>query len=139
MNICRTVYDCVVIKFPTVVDDRGNLSFFEGERHLPFKIERSYWIYDVPGGEQRGEHAFRTSCECVVALSGSFDVFLDDGVSQKVISLNRALYGVYIPSMIWRSMRNFSTNAVAFVCSSHPYSQADYIDDYEDYRELNAH
>jgi hypothetical protein len=139
MDICRTVYDCAVIKFPTFADDRGNLSFFETSRHVPFELKRTYWIYDVPGGECRGEHAFRSSCECVIALSGSFDVHLDDGVAQKIISLNRAFYGVYIPSMIWRSLRNFSTNAVAFVVSSTPYQPQDYIDVYEDYKKLNSH
>ena len=107
MDVCRTVYDCCIIRFPRISDPRGNLSFIEQHRHLPFAIERVYWIYDVPGGECRGEHAYKVSQECIIALSGSFDVVLDDGAAQKVVTLNRAYYGLFVPSMIWRKMQNF--------------------------------
>lgn len=138
LNIRRSVYDCAVIGFPKVLDDRGNLSFIEQYRHIPFRIARTYWIYDVPGGESRGGHAYRELEECVIALSGSFDVFVDDGTAQKVVHLNRAYNGLYIPKMIWRHMRHFSTNAVALVLASLPYSEADYIRDYQDFKKQNG-
>ena len=119
------------------MDDRGNLSFFEEQRHIPFSIKRSYWIYDVPGGESRGGHAYRELEEFIVALSGSFEIFLDDGIEQKIVPLNRAYYGLYIPKMIWRRMQNFSTNAVALVVASRPYSAGDYIRNYEEFRGKN--
>jgi len=137
-NIRRSVYDCAIIGFPRILDDRGNLTFIEQLRHIPFRIARAYWIYDVPGGESRGGHAYRELEECVVALSGSFDVFLDDGTAQKVVHLNRAYNGLYIPKMIWRHMRHFSTNAVALVLASLPYSEADYIRDYQDFKKRNG-
>jgi hypothetical protein len=129
----KTVYDASIIQFPKVFDARGNLTFIEQERHIPFKIARVYWIYDVPGGEQRGGHAFRKQEECIIALSGSFDVLLDDGIAQKMIHLNRAYHGLYVPEMIWRRMQNFSTNAVAYVIAACPFSESDYIRDYEEY------
>lgn len=132
-----TVYDCSMIQFPKILDDRGNLSFLEEQRHIPFKISRAYWIYDVPGGESRGGHAYRDLEECIISLSGSFDVFLDDGIAQKIVTLNRAYYGLYLPNMIWRRMQNFSTNSVSFVVSSLPYSEKDYIRDYDEYKSLH--
>ena len=136
MNFIRSVFDSVLIQFPKVVDPRGNLTFIEENRHIPFEIRRVYWIYDVPGGEERGGHAFRTQEECVVALSGSFDIILNDGSAQKTVQLNRAYNGLYIPRMLWRSMRNFSTNAVAFVLASTDYDANDYIYDYDEYRKI---
>jgi oxalate decarboxylase/phosphoglucose isomerase-like protein (cupin superfamily) len=129
-----TVYDASLILFPRIIDPRGNLTFIEQHRHIPFALSRVYWIYDVPGGEQRGGHAFREQEEVIIALSGSFDVLLDDGTAQKIVHLNRAYHGLYIPNMIWRRMQNFSTNAVAYVLASCPYKEDDYIRDYESYR-----
>lgn len=133
----RTVYDATIIQFPKILDDRGNLTFVEANHHIPFPISRVYWIYDVPGGESRGSHAYKDLQEVVIALSGSFEVFLDDGMEQKVITLNRAYYGLYVPNMIWRRMQNFSTNAVALVLASLPYSVEDYIRDYDEYQRMN--
>jgi oxalate decarboxylase/phosphoglucose isomerase-like protein (cupin superfamily) len=135
-QVMRSVYDTSLIQFPKILDPRGNLTFIEQERHIPFKIARVYWIYDVPGGEQRGGHAFREQKEVIIALSGSFDVLLDDGTAQKIVHLNRAYHGLYVPRMIWRRMQNFSTNAVAYVLACCPYSEADYIRDYDEYKAL---
>jgi len=135
---CRSVYDAAIIQFPRILDERGNLTFVEAERHIPFKFARVYWIYDVPGGESRGSHAYRELQEVIIALSGSFDVFLDDGMAQKVVTLNRAYYGLYVPNMIWRSMQHFSTNAVALVLASLPYSPEDYIRDYAEFQRMNG-
>ncbi|NDY74539.1 WxcM-like domain-containing protein [Desulfobacter hydrogenophilus] len=131
-----SVYDTSLIRFPKILDPRGNLTFIEQERHIPFKIARVYWIYDVPGGEQRGAHAFREQCEVIIALSGSFDVMLDDGSAQKIVHLNRPYHGLYVPNMIWRRMQNFSTNAVAYVLASCPYEKEDYLRDYDTYKML---
>jgi hypothetical protein len=133
----RSVYDSAIIQFPKILDDRGNLTFLEANRHVPFDIARVYWIYDVPGGESRGSHAYRELHEVVIALSGSFEVFLDDGMAQKVVTLNRAYYGLYVPNMIWRRMQNFSTNAVALVVASRPYMREDYIRDYSEFQRMN--
>jgi hypothetical protein len=133
----RSVYDTAIIQFPKILDDRGNLTFVEADRHIPFRIARVYWIYDVPGGESRGSHAYRELQEVVIALSGSFEVFLDDGMAQKTVMLNRAYYGLYIPNMIWRQMHSFSTNSVALVLASLPYSVKDYIRDYCEFQRLN--
>ena len=118
---------------PKFLDKRGNLSFVEQMNHIPFEIKRSYWIYDVPGGESRGGHAFRENQEFIVALSGSFDVILDDGKEKRKFSLNRSYYGLYVPKGIWREMDNFSTNSLALVLSSIPYSMDDYIREYDDF------
>lgn len=133
----RTIHDVSVLTFPKITDPRGNLTFVEQEHHIPFAISRAYWIYDVPGGGKRGGHAYKNQQECIIALSGSFDVYLHDGSTQKTVSLNRAYYGLYVPSMIWRRMQNFSTNAVALVLASHPYDQKDYIRDFEKFKILN--
>jgi oxalate decarboxylase/phosphoglucose isomerase-like protein (cupin superfamily) len=130
----KSVYDTAIIQFPKILDDRGNLTFVEAYHHVPFRISRVYWIYDVPGGESRGSHAYRELHEVIIALSGSFEVFLDDGMAQKTVMLNRAHYGLYVPNMIWRRMQNFSTNAVALVVASLPYSVEDYIRDYSDFK-----
>ncbi len=125
-----------LIQLPKIVDDRGNLSFIEELRHIPFKIARAYWIYDVPGGEKRGSHAFREQEEFIVALSGSFDVVLDDGTQTTRYSLNRSYMGVYVPRMTWRTMENFSTNSLCLVLSSTAYAPADYIWDYDEFCRL---
>jgi dTDP-4-dehydrorhamnose 3,5-epimerase-like enzyme len=118
------------------VDNRGNLSFIEEENHIPFEIKRTYWIYDVPGGEVRGGHAYKENQEFIVALSGSFDVLLDDGNEQKTFSLNRSYYGLYIPKGVWRQMLNFSTNSLALVLSSTYYDKDDYIYDYGEFKQF---
>ena len=119
-----------IIKLPKFLDARGNLSFVEQHKQIPFEIKRAYWIYDVPGGEARGGHAYRENEEFIVALSGSFDVILDDGKEKKRFSLNRSYYGLYVPKGIWREMENFSTNSFAVILASQPYSSDDYIRDY---------
>ena len=124
----------IIINLPKIGDKRGNLSLVEEFKHIPFKIERTYWIYDVPGGEKRGGHAYRENQEFIVALSGSFDVFLDDGKEKKLYSLNRSYYGLYVPKGWWRQMENFSTNALALVLASTPYTKEDYIYDYQDFK-----
>lgn len=122
-----------IIHLPKFEDPRGNLSFVEEENHIPFKIERVYWIYDVPGGQVRGGHAFKAQREFIIALSGSFDVVVDNGSSEQVYSLNRSYYGLYIPYGLWRRMENFSTNSLAVVLSSTKYDESDYIRDYEEF------
>lgn len=125
-----------IIELPKILDERGNLSFIEGENHIPFKIERTYMIYDVPGGELRGGHAYKELSEFIVALSGSFDVVLDDGKQKKTYSLNRSYYGLFVPKMIWRSLENFSTNSLCMILASAKYNENDYIRDYENYKSL---
>jgi glyoxylate utilization-related uncharacterized protein len=125
-----------IVELPKILDERGNLSFLEGDRHIPFAIKRTYWIYDVPGGEQRGGHAFKKQQEVIIALSGSLDVVVNDGVNEKRFSLNRSYYGLYIPSGIWRHMDNFSTNSVALVLSSTEYQENDYIRDHNQFLQL---
>lgn len=125
-----------IINLPKILDKRGNLSIIEEFKNIPFKIKRTYWIYDVPGGEARGGHAYKENQEFIVALSGSFDVILDDGKSKKTYSLNRSYYGLYVPKGIWREMNNFSTNSLALVLSSTEYNPDDYIFDYELFKSL---
>ena len=129
-----TVQDAKIIDLPKVNDPRGNLSIIQEFQHIPFKIKRTYWIYDVPGGEKRGGHAYKENQEFIVALSGSFDVVLDDGNERKVFSLNRSYYGLYVPKGLWREMENFSTNSLALVLSSTNYDADDYIRDYEEFK-----
>lgn len=119
-----------IINLPKIEDERGNLTFIEEENHIPFKIKRVYWIYDVPGGQKRGGHAFKEQQEFIVALSGSFDVVIDDGKQKQTFPLNRSYYGLYIPNGLWREMNNFSTNSLALVLSSTEFSEGDYIRDY---------
>jgi dTDP-4-dehydrorhamnose 3,5-epimerase-like enzyme len=125
-----------LLQLPKILDRRGNLSFFENDSQIPFEIQRSYWIYDVPGGEVRGGHAYRETEEFIVALSGSFDVVLDDGKEKQKWSLNRSYYGLYVPKMYWREMNNFSTNSLALIVSNTEYNENDYIRDYEEFRSL---
>ena len=128
--------DVKTIELPRFLDRRGNLSVIEQMKQIPFEIERTYWIYDVPGGEMRGGHAYKSNREFIVALSGGFDVVLDDGVERRTFPLNRSYYGLYVPNGIWREMNNFSTNSVALVLASEPYSPQDYIFDYEQYNTM---
>jgi dTDP-4-dehydrorhamnose 3,5-epimerase-like enzyme len=123
----------LIINLPKFEDPRGNLSFIEEFKQIPFKIERTYWIYDVPGGQVRGGHAFKEQQELIVALSGSFDVLVDDGKVKQTFSLNRSYYGLYIPAGLWRQMQNFSTNSLALVLSSTHYNVDDYIYDYNEF------
>jgi dTDP-4-dehydrorhamnose 3,5-epimerase-like enzyme len=122
-----------IINFPKIVDSRGNLSFLEGINHIPFKIIRTYWIYDVPGGETRGGHAYKENEELIIALSGSFDVKLDNGNNKYMFHLNRSYYGLYVPKMYWREMNNFSTNSLALILASTEYNKNDYIRDYNQF------
>ena len=126
-----------LINLPKFLDDRGNLSFFEEDSHLLFRIKRTYWIYDVPGGEQRGGHAFRETEELIVSLSGSFDIVLNDGKDEWRFMLNRSYNGVLVPKMIWRTLENFSTNSLALILSSTDYSEDDYIRDWEEFIRMN--
>jgi dTDP-4-dehydrorhamnose 3,5-epimerase-like enzyme len=122
-----------IINLPKIEDPRGNLSFIEEKNHIPFKIKRVYWIYDVPGGQIRGGHAFKKQEEMIVALSGSFDVVVDDGIGSHTFSLNRSYYGLYVPPGVWRQMQNFSTNSLALVLSSTHYFEEDYIRQYPEF------
>lgn len=127
-----------LITLPKFLDSRGNLSFIEEDNQLPFRIKRVYWIYDVPGGEIRGEHAFRETEEVIIALSGSFDVVLNDGTDEYKFHLNRSYFGVFVPNMMWRKLENFSTNSLALIIASTDYSEDDYIRDFEYFRQLQA-
>lgn len=126
------------IEFPIVHEPRGNLSFIEGGRHVPFDIKRVYYLYDVPGGATRGGHAHRTINQVIIALSGSFDVVLDDGKVREKVSLNRSYYGLLLPNMIWRELENFSSGAVCMVLASDFYDEGEYIRDYEEFRRQTA-
>lgn len=128
----------IIINLPKIVDPRGNLSFFENPNQLPFAIARTYWIYDVPGGETRGSHAFREQQEFIVALSGSFDVVLHDGENEMKFSLNRSYYGLYIPKMYWRKLENFSTNSLALIVSDKHFEENDYIRDFGEFKKERA-
>lgn len=131
-----TVDDVKIVELPKFVDPRGNLSFVEQLNHIPFEIKRTYWIYDVPGGESRGGHAFKENQEFIVALSGAFDVTVDDGASKKTFTLNRSYYGLYVPAGLWREMVNFSTNSLALEFGSIHYDEKDYIRDYSQYLKM---
>lgn len=133
-----TIDDAKIIELPKFTDPRGNLSFAEQNNHIPFEIKRTYWIYDVPGGESRGGHAFRENQEVIVALSGAFDIIVDDGKRKKKITLNRPYYGLYVPAGLWRTMENFSTNSLALEFGSRRYDKEDYIRDYEQFKTLKS-
>ncbi|MES2893454.1 MAG: FdtA/QdtA family cupin domain-containing protein [Bacteroidota bacterium] len=128
-----TLADVKLNELSKILDDRGNLSFVEENHHIPFVIERSYWIYDVPGGEVRGGHSYIKNQEFIIALSGSFDVVLDDGGEKKIYSLNRSYYGLFVPHGIWRSMQNFSTNSLCFILASTKYDENDYERNYDQF------
>lgn len=125
-----------IIQLPKFLDARGNLSFVQQEEHIPFVIRRTYWLYDVPGGECRGGHAYWENQEFIVAMSGSFDVVLDDGTQKQTFTLNRSYYGLYVPKGLWREMENFSTNSLALVLSSTNYDANDYVRDYGEFLKL---
>ena len=125
-----------IIDLPKFLDARGNLSFAEPNSHVPFEIQRTYWVYDVPGGEASGGHAFFDTKESIIALSGSFDVIVDDGKEKKTFHLNRSYYGLYIPQGMWREMDNFSTNSLALEFASTKYDPSDYIRDYAEFLKL---
>lgn len=122
-----------LIQLPKILDKRGNLSFFEANNHVPFEIKRAYWIYDVPGGEVRGGHAYLKNEELIIALSGSFDILFDDGDCKQTISLNRSYFGLYLPKMYWREICNFSTNSLALIVASDEYDESDYIREFDQF------
>lgn len=121
---------CKIVEFPKISDPRGNLTFLEGERHVPFPIQRVYYLYDVPGGAERGGHAHHALHQMIIAMSGSFDVVLDDGAKRGRFHLNRSYYGLYVCPMMWRELDNFSSGSVCLVLASNRYDEADYIRDY---------
>jgi hypothetical protein len=130
----RTLDDCRIIQLPKVTDPRGNLTFIEGSNHIPFPIRRTYWIYDVLGGEITGGHAYHRLHEFIIAISGSFDITVDDGKGRRqVYSLNRSYYGLFVPNMIWREIGNFSTNSLCLVLASDMFNEADYIRYYDQF------
>ena len=133
-----SINDCRIITLPKISDPRGNLSFIEETKHVPFEIKRVYYLYDVPGGETRGGHAHLDLQQFIIAMSGSFDVIVDDGRNKFRYHLNRAYYGLYIPTMIWRELDNFSSGAVCLVLASNFYSEDDYIRDYEEFSNYEA-
>lgn len=124
---------CRIINFPKIMDPRGNLTFVEGSRHVPFDFKRIYYLYDVPRGSERGGHAHKALCQVIIAISGSFDIHLDDGNSKKTVHLNRSYEGLYICPMIWREINNFSSGAVCMVLASTYYDEADYFRVYDDF------
>ncbi len=128
-----TVNDVKLIDLPKFLDTRGNLSFAENHKQVPFEIKRTYWLYDVPGGECRGGHAYKENEEFIIALSGAFDVMVDDGKEKKIFTLNRSYFGLYVPKGLWREMNNFSTNSLALEFSSTKYNAADYIREYNEF------
>lgn len=128
-----------IISLPKYLDTRGNLSFVEQQNHVPFEIKRAYWIYDVPGGEQRWGRAFKECQEFIISLSGSFDVILDNGQGKDSFTLNRSYSGLYIPKGMWRVIENFSTNSVALVLASTCYDENDYIRDYDEFVKYKRH
>ncbi len=133
-----TIDDVKLVELPKFLDARGNLSFAENNTHIPFEIKRTYWIYDVPGGESRGGHAYKRNQEFIIALSGAFDVIVDDGVKKKKFTLNRSYYGLYVPAGLWREIENFSTNSLALEFASEHFLKDDYIRDYELFKKIKA-
>lgn len=125
--------DCKIIDLPKIQDPRGNLTFIEGREHIPFDIQRVFYLYDVPGGADRGAHAHKQLQQFIVAMSGSFDVILDDGYEQKRFHLNRSYYGLYVCPMMWGYLDNFSSGAVTLVLASRPYDESDYYRDYDEF------
>ena len=128
-----SIKDCSLIDLPRVNDPRGNLTFIEGGRHVPFDLKRIFYLYDVPGGAMRAGHALKRCHQFIVATSGSFDVILDDGSERKRFQLNRSYYGLYVPPLVWREIDNFSSNSVCVVLASETYDESDYYRDYEDF------
>ncbi|MEQ9112603.1 MAG: FdtA/QdtA family cupin domain-containing protein [Rhodospirillaceae bacterium] len=128
-----SIDDCRIIDLPKISDPRGNLTFIEGENHIPYDIKRVYYLYDVPGGAERGGHAHKNLHQLLIAMSGSFDVVLDDGERRRSIHLNRSYLGLYLPTMIWRELNNFSSGAVCMVLASEKYDETDYYRDYDEF------
>jgi hypothetical protein len=124
---------CQIINLPKIADPRGNLTFIEGERHVPFQIRRVYYLYDTPGGAERGGHAHKGLHQLIVAMAGSFDVVLDDGKHKQRFHLNRSYYGLYVGPMIWRELDNFSSGSVCMVLASNCYDESDYYRDYQEF------
>lgn len=124
---------CQILEMPRINDPRGNLTFIEADRHIPFKIQRVYYLYDVPGGAERGGHAHKNLHQLIIAMSGSFDIHLDDGSEKKSIHLNRSYNGLYVCPMVWREMDNFSSGAVCMVLASDYYEESDYFRDYHNF------
>jgi len=133
-----TINDVKHISLPKILDVRGNLSFAENHAQVPFEIQRTYWLYDVPGGECRGGHAYRETEEFIIALSGSFDVVIDDGENKKTYTLNRSYYGLYVPKGLWREMENFSTNSLALEFASTKFCAGDYVRDYDEFLKMKS-
>lgn len=128
-----SIKDCIIIDLPKISDPRGNLSFVESNRHIPFEIKRIYYLYDVPGGESRGGHAHKQLQQLIIAINGSFDVLLDDGRNKKKVTLNRSYQGLYVSTMVWRELNNFSSGSVCVVLASELYSEDDYYRDYDEF------
>jgi hypothetical protein len=128
------ISDCRIVELPKITDPRGNLTFIEGSRHVPFDIARVYYLYDVPGGAERGGHAHKALNQLIIAMSGSFDVLLDDGYERKRFHLNRSYYGLYVCPMIWRELDNFSSGSVCMVLASNLYDEEDYYRDYDEFK-----
>lgn len=128
-----SIEQCRIIDLPRIQDPRGNLTFIESDNHIPFDIKRVYYTYDVPGGSERGSHAHKQLQQLIVAMSGSFDVVLDDGKQQKRFHLNRSYYGLYVPSMMWRTIDNFSSGSVCMVLASELYDEHDYFRNYDEF------
>lgn len=133
-----SVDDCRLVELPVVHNPQGNLTFIEGEKHVPFDIARVYYLYDVPGGATRGGHAHRELQQLLVAMSGSLEIVVDDGAKKRGIRLNRSYIGLYMPSMIWRELVDFSSGSVCMVLASAPYEESDYIRDYDEFRQAAA-
>jgi hypothetical protein len=127
-----------LIELPKVLDDRGNLSFFQNNSQVPFEVKRVYWIYDVPGGEVRGGHAYKSLQEVIIALSGSFDVVLFDGKEERKFTLNRSYTGLYVPGMIWKHLENFSTNSVALIAADQLYDESEYLRDPDLFKSMKS-
>ncbi|WP_153799452.1 sugar 3,4-ketoisomerase [Foetidibacter luteolus] len=128
--------DIRIIQLPRIFDERGNLSVLQEDKEIPFLVKRVYWIYDVPGGEMRGSHAFKNSSEIIIALSGSYDVVLHDGIKEHRYQLNRSYYGLYVPKMTWRTLENFSTNSLALVITDLAFDEHDYIREFDFFKKL---
>ncbi len=133
-----TINDVRLVELPKFTDPRGNLSFAEQNNHIPFSIQRTYWIYDVPGGESRGGHAFFETNEFIISISGCFDVTVDDGKNKKTFRLDRSYYGLFIPKGLWRTMENFSTNSLALEFADTKYDRSDYVMSYEEYLKMKS-